>query len=170
MSGNAVVHVSPMDVTSKQLDVNWPGTFVLVTVRLDRGTEFALDMLMQEFRDQARREVGSRKQVEQQDRFYLNVYNYFGTFADDKEAAIRYRERHVLPAVDANKTFVIDFQNVESSTHSFLNALLASAIRRMGIKAYKRIRIVNATPDIRETIDYVLDDNTSDGADDSKYE
>lgn len=168
LSGNGVVHISPTDITSKNLEVIWPGVFILVTVRLDRGTAFALDALMREFREQARREVNSRTSVEQQNRFYLNIYNYFGAYADDKEAAIRYREKRILPAVDEGKTFVIDFHNVESSTHSFLNALLASAIRRMGMNAYKRIKVVNATPDIRETIDYVLDDNTSEGGNQSQ--
>lgn len=170
LSGNAVIHISPMDVTSTNLDVSWPGTFVLVTVRLDRGSEFAYDEMMQQFRELARKEVDSRKQVAQQDRFYLNIYNYFGAYADDKGAAIRYRDKHLLQAVDDGKTLVLDFQNVTSSTHSFLNALLASPIRRMGLRAFKRIRLINVPSDIRETIDYVLDDNTSEGADDSKYE
>jgi len=170
VSGNGVVHISPVDITGMQLDHSWPGTFVLVTVRLDRGTEIALDALMNEFREQARKEVDTRNLVNQQERFYLSIRNYFGRFADDKESAIRYRDRHLLPAVDTGKSFVIDFDGVDSSTHSFLNALLASPIKRMGLRAYKRIRVVNATKDIRETIDYVLDDNTSEGADDSKYD
>ncbi len=170
VSGNGMAHISPVDITSKSFDYHWPGTFVLVTVRLDRGTEFALDSLMNEFRAQARKEVDARKSIHQQDRFYLNIQNYFGRYADDKEAAIRYRDRHLLPAVNDGKSFVIDFQGVESSTHSFINALLASPIKRMGLMSYKRIRVVNATNDIRETIDYVLDDNTSEGADGAKYD
>lgn len=170
VSGNGMAHISPVDITSKNFDFSWPGTFVLVTVRLDRGTEFALDSLMNEFRAQARKEVDARNSVNQQERFYLNIQNLFGRFADDKEAAIRYRDRHILPAVNKGQAFVIDFQGVESSTHSFLNALFASPIKRMGLRAYKRIRVVNATNDIRETIDYVLDDNTSDGANDVKYD
>ncbi|MFA6014086.1 MAG: DUF4325 domain-containing protein [Gallionellaceae bacterium] len=170
LSGNAVTHISPMDTTSKTLDVSWPGTFVLVTVRLDRGTEVAYETMMQEFREQARKEVNSRNSVTQQDRFYLSIYNYFGSFADEKSTAISYRDRHLLPAVNEGKTIVLDFQNVSSSTHSFLNALLASPIRRMGLLAYKRIRLINVPPDIRETIDYILDDNTSDGVNESSYD
>jgi len=170
ISGSGVLHVSPMDTTSKALDVGWPGTIALVTVRLDRGTEFALDLMMSEFRAQARTEVKARTSANEEHRHYLSVYNYFGRFADDKKEAISYRDKYLLPAVDEGKSLVIDFNDVQTSTHSFLNALLASPIRRMGLKAYKRIRIINAPNDIRETIDYVLDDNTSDGADDAKYE
>jgi len=170
VSGNGVLHVSPTDTTTRILESAWPGTFALVTVRLDRGTEFALDSMMNEFRAQARSEVKSRTDANEENRHYLSVSNYFGRNADDKEAAISYRDRHLMPAVDDGKSFVIDFVDVDGSTHSFLNALLASPIRRMGLRAYKRIRVVNATRDIRETIDYVLDDNTGDGADNSKYE
>lgn len=170
ISGDGVIHVSPMDTTSKIIDTRWPGTVALVTVRLDRGTEFALDAMMNEFRAQARAEVKARTSSSQEHRHYLSISNYFGRFADDKQAAISYRDKHLLPAVDEGKALVIDFQDVETSTHSFLNALLASPIRRMGLKAYKRIRIINAPKDIRETIDYVLDDNTGDGAEQSKYD
>ena len=170
ISGNGMLHVSPVDTTSKTLDVAWPGAFALVTVRLDRGSEFALDSMMQEFRAQARTEVRARTDAAEENRHYLNVFNYFGRNADDKTAAIAYRDRHLLAAVDSGKSIIVDFNEVETSTHSFLNALLASPIRRLGLVAYKRIRYVNVPKDIRETIDYVMDDNTGDGADDSKYE
>lgn len=170
LSGNGLVHVSPMDITGKMLDVGWPGTFVLVTIRLDRANDFAFETMMQEFREQARREVNTRKSVADNEQFYLSMYNYFGRYADNKAEAISYRGRHLLPAIMEGKTIVVDFNNVESSTHSFLNALFASPIRQMGLQAYKRIRIVNASVDIRETMDYVLDDNTGDGAESSVYD
>lgn len=170
VSGNGVIHISPTDTTSKTLDTSWPGTFALVTVRLDRGTEFALDSMMNEFRAQAKTEVHARTSANQENRHFLSIYNYFGRNADDKQAAITYRDRHLLPAISEGKSIVLDFSEVTSSTHSFLNALLATPIRRMGLRAFKKIRVVNAARDIRETIDYILDDNTEDGAEDSKYE
>lgn len=169
-SGNGIVHISPTDTTAKTIGASWPGTFILVTVRIDRGTEFALDAMMSEFREHARTEVKARTNAAQQERLYISVYNYFGRLADVKSEAIQYRDRHLLPAVEKGMSIVIDFADVDSSTHSFLNALLASSIRRMGLPAYKRIRIINASNEIRETIDYILDDNTGDGASESRYE
>lgn len=171
VSGSSVLHVSPSDLTSHTLRNSWNGTFVLVTMRLDQSYQFALDQMMQELREQARSEVSARTTDEREQKHYLNVYNYFGKNADDKQAAISYRNRHLIPAIDEGKLVVIDFDNVENSTHSFLNALLASPIRRMGMSAYKRIKITRAKADIRETVDYVLDDNTSpEGANPSKYD
>lgn len=171
VSGNSVLHVSPNDLTSHPLRNPWNGTFVLITMRLEQSYQFALDQMMQELREQARAEVSARTTDEKEQRHYLNVYNYFGKNADDKQAAISYRNRHLLPAIDEGKVLILDFDGVETSTHSFLNALLASPVRRLGMSAYKRIKISRAKTDIRETIDYVMDDNTSpDGADPSKYD
>lgn len=171
VSDDAVLHVSPNDLTSHTLSNRWNGTFVLISMRLDQSYQFAYDQMMQEFRVQARTEVTKRQNEEVERRHYLHVYNFFGKYAEDKSAAISYRNRHLLDAVDTGQAIVLDFDGVEGSTHSFLNALLASPIRRMGMSAYKKIKVTRALPDIRETIDYVLDDNTSpEGIDTSKYD
>ena len=171
VSGNGVLHVSPNDLTSQTLKSQWNGCFALLTVKLDQSNKFAYDLMMEEFRQQARNEVQARKGAEAEDRHYLSIYNFFGKHADDKSAAIQYRDRYLLKAVDEKKVILLDFESVESSTHSFLNALLASPIRRMGMLAYKKIKVVRSSTDIRETIDYVLDDNTSPtGIDNSKYD
>ncbi|WP_222860938.1 hypothetical protein [Vibrio cholerae] len=47
-----------------------------------------------------------------------------------------------------------------SAPHSFLSALLASPIKSLGMVSFKRIKIINASPEIRETIDFIFDDNT----------
>lgn len=163
VSSNGVLHVSPSDLTSNALQNSWHGTFVLLSMRLDQTSQFVFEQIMQEARAQASREVAARQTQEAESRHYLHVYNLFGIRAEDKEAAIRYRNQHLLKAVDAGQVLVLDFEGVVTSTHSFLNALLASAIRRMGMQSYKRIKVTRATSDIRETIDYVLDDNTSPG-------
>lgn len=170
VSGNSVLHVSPNDLTSRALENPWKGTFVLVTMKLDQSNMFALDQMMQELRESARAEVAARTSASKEQRHYLHIYNYFGKNADDKEAAISYRNRHLIPAIDSGMVVIVDFEGVQTSTHSFLNALLASPIRRLGMAAFKRIKITRATTEIRETIDYVFDDNTSpQGVDESKY-
>lgn len=170
VSGGSVLHVSPNDLTSHSVANPWPGTFVFITMRLDQTTQFVLDQMMQDARQQARIEVSARQSQDTESRHYLHIFNFFGKNADDKDAAIGYRKKHLLKAVDEGKVLVLDFDGVASSTHSFLNALLASPVRRMGMSAYKRIKITRALPEIRETIDYVLDDNTSpDGVDGAKY-
>ncbi len=163
VSGSGLVHVSPRDVTSKILAAPWPGTLVHVAVRLGAIVDIDLHRMMTEAREQARREIDGASNRDAEDRFLLHMRNYFGPYAEDKLAATRYRDRHLLPAVETGKTILLDFDGVVSAPHSFLSALLATAIQRMGLLAYKRLKVVNASPEIRETIDYILDENTAGG-------
>ncbi|WP_043513873.1 STAS-like domain-containing protein [Halomonas sp. BC04] len=160
VSGEGVVHVSPRDVTGKILDNRWPGTFVLVTLKLEANTTFVLYKMMQEFREEAEREQKKASQMEVDERYYVSISNYFGSFAENKEEAINFRDRRLFPALKKGQSILLDFDNVTSSPHSFLSALLASPIKSLGMSSYKKIKVVNASPEIRETIDFILDDNT----------
>jgi hypothetical protein len=160
LSRNGLVHISPRDVTQRKLNHPWPGTLVLVSLRLEQNTTFLLHKMMQEFRDSADKEQKLGDSNEENGRFVIGIFNFFGKYAEDKEAAIRFRDKRIFPAIEEGKSIVIDFDNVVSSPHSFLSALLASPIKILGMAAYKKIKVVNAAPEIRETIDFILDDNT----------
>ncbi|MBF0282898.1 MAG: DUF4325 domain-containing protein [Magnetococcales bacterium] len=161
ISGNGLVHVSPTDVTSQSLRHAWPGTFVLFDIHLSPHLDINFHQMMSELRESARREVHNGHSAEEENIFYFSLENYFGRHAEDKASAILHRDRSLIPAVDAGKTLRLDFDNVQAAPHSFLSALLATPVKRLGMAAYKKIKILNATPEIRETIDYILDENTS---------
>lgn len=160
VSGNGLLHISPRDVTGKTVASNWPGTLVLVTIKIENDPKFFLHKIMQEFREAAVKEQKSADKKENDDRLYLSVYNYFGNNAEDKESAIKYRDNRLFPALNDGKIILIDFDDIKSAPHSFLSALLASPIKSLGMQAYKKIKIVNASPEIRETIDFIFEDNT----------
>lgn len=160
VSGDGLLHISPRDITGKSLKYTWPGTFVLVTLRIQRNPKFELHKIMQEFRQAADDEQKKADNKEEDGRFYISITNIFGRYAEDKEAAITFRDRKLFDAIETGKILVLDFQEVVNSPHSFLSALLASPIKTLGLQAHKRIKIVNANPEIRETIDFIFDDNT----------
>lgn len=160
VSGEGVIHISPRDVTGRTIAQNWPGAFVLVTIKIENNPEFFLHKIMQEFREAANREQAAADNSERENAHYLSIYNYFGRHAEEKEAAINYRDNRLFPEIIAGKSIKIDFAEVISAPHSFLSALLASPIKHLGLSAFKVIKIVNATPEIRETIDFIFDDNT----------
>lgn len=99
--------------------------------------------------------------IEHEPHIGLLVENYFGSYAENKEEAIRIRDTEIIPALEAGKSLLLDFANVISAPHGCLNALLATPIRTLGMDAYKRIRITNALSEIRETIDFIFDENTT---------
>ncbi len=160
LTGNGLLHVSPRDVTGRTLKNNWPGTIVLVALKIEGEPTFILHKLMQEFRAGADKEQRLADSMESDNRFYLSMTNYFGPHAEDKEAAINYRDTRLFPAINSGKYVVVDFDGVKSAPHSFLSALFASPIKTLGLQAYKAFKFVNTSPEIRETIDFILDDNT----------
>lgn len=163
VSGHGVVHVSPMDITGRTLNHSWPGAFVLIKVKLEQEMNLNLHALMAELREAADIEISRAKKEESSNRQLVVVENYFGKHAEDKEAAIAHRKRYLIPAIEEGRAILVDFKNVENAPHSFLSALLATPIKRLGMEAYKKIKIINASPEIRETIDFILDENTSIG-------
>ena len=160
VSGHGSLHISPRDTTSAANENIWPGTFVLVTLQVEEGKKFALHSMMQEFREAAQAELDKSDSIESDNRHYLGIQNYFGAYAEDKQSAISYRDRKLIPAIREGKSVLVDFEGVNYAPHSFLSALLATPIHILGMSAYKVIKIINATPDIRETIDFILDENT----------
>ncbi|MFC3202699.1 STAS-like domain-containing protein [Alteromonas oceani] len=161
VSGNGIVHISPRDITNRKLKSYWPGTLVLVTIKVGREEHGEkLDEMLQNFREEALREQKAADGSEKNEYYNVHIANYFGFYAEDKEAAIRFRNERIFPALEQKKKIRLDFAGIESSPHSFLSALLASPIKSLGMKAYKAIKIINATPDIRETVDFIMDENT----------
>jgi len=160
ISGNGLVHVSPRDVTSKTISAFWPGTIVLVTMRIEDQSSLNLHQMMNEFRQAASKELEKGETKDSENTFRLIVFNFFGRMAENKIEAISFRDKYLIPAVDSGKSIVIDFQEVVSSPHSFLSALLATPIKKLGMGAYKKIKLLNTVSEIRETIDFILDENT----------
>lgn len=163
VSGKGTVHISPTDITTKTNSFNWPGTFVIVKIRVKNIKKFVYESILAEIRDEANVEIKEKQDIKGQEEHYLRIENYFGENAEIKLEAISYREKYLLTVASSGKNIVLDFNNVSYSPHSFLNALLAIVIRtyeKSGYNSYKKIKIINAKPDIRETIDYILNENT----------
>ncbi|WP_081313233.1 STAS-like domain-containing protein [Acinetobacter johnsonii] len=161
ISGNGLVHISPRDITSTTLKNSWKGTIAFLSIQIGGDEKTDLDEILQELRENAESERSRRQNEKQEGQFVLNMLNYFGDFAEIKLEAINIRDKYLLPEIERGKKIVIDCKGIKSAPHSFLNALLATPIKRLGMSAYKRIKVINAEPNIRETIDFIFEDNTN---------
>lgn len=163
VSGNGQLHISPRERTTKELSAAWPGTFVLLTLRLKQHPPEikhgdARNALLQEARERRAKESNGGS-----DQYVVSIFNYFGKYPEDKEAATKFRDRHLLPAIQEGKRILLDFRDVETPTHSFLNALLAGPVRAIadrGQNPFKFLRTTNDNEQIRETVLFILDTNT----------
>jgi hypothetical protein len=159
VSYDGLAHVSPEDVTTRSLNHTWPGTFVLINLNISDAPQVSLEDLLGEIRVKAETELSEAQQEEQANKYYVNIQNYFGKWAEDKDAAINFRDRYLMPAILEGKKIELDFRGVETAPHSFLNALLATPVQRIGVKAYQRIRVYNATGSIHEIIQTIFESN-----------
>lgn len=157
VSGNGFVHISPAGTFSQELKSEWKGTFVYVKMKLG----LVKDLNLQKMLSEITKSIPKTDKNKETDNFYINIKNYFGLYAENKDLAKKIRDEKLLPALAENKTLTIDFDEIVSAPHSLLNAMLATPIERLGLKAYKKIKIINAAPEIRETLDFIFDDNTS---------
>jgi hypothetical protein len=160
ISGNGQLHISPTDITTTTIKSLWPGTIVHVRLALGSNPTVLFQSLMTELRENARREVLDGDKHRAAETLDVSIFNFFGKYAENKAAAIQYRDKFLLPAIEAGRSVVFDFADVELAPHSVLNALLASAVEKLGLAAYKRLRFLNVSSEIRETIDYILDANS----------
>lgn len=160
ISGNGQVHISPKDTTSKTLENSWKGTIAFLSIKIGKNTKADLDSMLQELRGEAETERNIRDNKDKEQVFELNMSDYFGDYAEIKSEAISFRDKYLLPNIAEGKKIIINCKNIKSAPHSFLNALLATPIKTLGLDAYKKIRVINATSNIRETIDFIFDDNT----------
>lgn len=161
VSGNGLVHISPRDITSKTLENSWKGTIAFLVIKIKGDEKNDLQKMLQELRSNAEEERNKHREIKQDEQFVVQMNAYFGDYAEIKEEAINYRDRYIIPAIEDGKKIILDCKNIKSAPHSFLNALLATPIKRLGMSAYKQIRVINAEMNIRETIDFILEDNTN---------
>jgi hypothetical protein len=159
VSHDGLAHVSPEDVTTRSLNHTWPGTFVLINLSISDAPQVSLDDLLGDIRTKAETELSEAEQEEQSNKYSVNIQNYFGKWAEDKDAAINFRDKRLIPAILEGKRIELDFRGVETAPHSFLNALLATPVQRLGLKAYQWIRVHNAGGSIHEIIRTIFESN-----------
>ena len=163
VSHSGIVHVTPMDVTSTKSNIMWPGTFVFVRIHLHRDNMINYEDMRTGIIRSAEKELVEKDAIQKDNEYYLSLLNYFGENCNLKEDAIAHRDKYLNTVAELGKILILDFENVKTSPHSFLNALLALPIRiyqRSGYNPYKKIRIIGAKSDVRETLDYILNENT----------
>lgn len=163
VSGHGQLHVSPREITTRKLQGHWPGTFVLLTIRLRKAPpEIPHGQARADLMRDAR-EARLQRTNGDGEKLVVSIFNYFGKYPEDKTEATTFRDKHLLEAVRAKRALLLDFKEVETVTHSFLNALLAGPVRAyadLGLNPYKYVRATNENESVRETLAFILDTNT----------
>ena len=87
----------------------------------------------------------------------INLYKEVGTFAENKDKARDIRTKQILPALENNESVILDFQDVDLTTQSFIHALISDVIRTKGIGILDKLYFRNCNEIIKTIIGIVVD-------------
>ena len=86
----------------------------------------------------------------------INIYSLAGAFAENKDIARDIRTNSILPALEAEE-IVLDFEQVESTTQSFIHALISDLIREKGDEVLDKITFKNCSETVQKIIGIVVE-------------
>jgi hypothetical protein len=85
------------------------------------------------------------------------MVNSAGSFAENKDLAQKIRREKILPALQENHEVVLDFSGVNSTTQSFIHALISEVIREYGIDVLDQILFKSCNDNIKNIVSIVTD-------------
>jgi STAS-like domain of unknown function (DUF4325) len=87
----------------------------------------------------------------------IYISQYVGSFAENKDVAKFIREKRIAPLLEKNKEVILDFENVESATQSFIHAMISELIRTLGEDFFDKIVFKNCNEIVKKVISLVVD-------------
>lgn len=88
---------------------------------------------------------------------HIKLYQQVGSFAENKETARAIRIKKIVPALKKNEDIVLDFEKVDSTTQSFIHALVSDLIRTYGSDVLDKIRFKSCNETVQKIITIVID-------------
>ena len=79
-----------------------------------------------------------------------------GKFAEDKDEARKIRVNQILPSLENKEKIVIDFEDVEFSTQSFIHALIGEPLKQYGENVLDSIEFKNCSTQLQNLIELVV--------------
>jgi len=87
---------------------------------------------------------------------YIKMCDICGNFAENKDEAKKIREDYIKIAINNNEKVILDFDNIDSSTQSFIHALISEVCQNGGEKVLKIMEFKNCNKAIRSLITTVV--------------
>lgn len=87
----------------------------------------------------------------------IKIEEHCGTFAENKDQARDLRENHIRPVLESSdEVIILDFSGVDSSTQSFIHALISGFFQDLGKPALERFEFHNCTKAMKSLIGTVV--------------
>ena len=88
----------------------------------------------------------------------ISLLQVVGSFAENKDLARKIRIEQIIPALDHKEEVILNFEGVDSTTQSFIHALISDLIRNYGAEeVLDKISFQACNDTVREIIGIVTD-------------
>lgn len=87
----------------------------------------------------------------------IKLFSEVGSFAENKDIARDIRIKQIFPSLKKNEQVILDFEKVESTTQSFIHALISDLIRNFGTEVLDNLTFKNCNETIQKIIGIVAD-------------
>lgn len=87
----------------------------------------------------------------------INIFQHAGDFAENKDVARDLRVEKITPTLDKGEGVILDFENVASTTQSFIHALISDVLRTNGDEILDRLLFKNCSETVKKIISIVID-------------
>ena len=84
------------------------------------------------------------------------IEKHTGNFAENKDTAAKLRESFIRPALVKNEPIILDFKNVDSTTQSFIHALISKIFQEIGEPALDVFEFRNCSIPVKSLVSTVI--------------
>jgi len=86
----------------------------------------------------------------------IKIKDIVGKFAENKDLAKKIREGKLIPATDKNEQVYLNFSGVDSSTQSFIHALISEIFQINGEECLELFHFQNCNKAIKSLVGTVI--------------
>mgnify|MGYP001569276316 FL=1 len=88
---------------------------------------------------------------------HIKLLKEVGPFAENKDIARDIRLKKLIPALNKNQKIILDFENIDGATQSFIHALISDLMRKYGGEVLDRIEFKSCNDTVKAIITIVVD-------------
>jgi hypothetical protein len=88
---------------------------------------------------------------------HIHLFPLVGEFAENKDIARDIRLQQIIPALEQKETIIIDFEQVDGATQSFVHALISDLFRIYGSDILDVVQFKSCNETVKGIISIVVD-------------
>jgi len=87
----------------------------------------------------------------------IKLFPKVDSFAENKDLAREIRIKEVIPLLDKNEEVILNFEGVDSTTQSFIHALISDLMRKYGSEVLDKVMFKKCNETVQNIINIVVD-------------